>query len=228
MEPLVGVYFRVHESWRSRLADEFTKPYFDELIQFVRKERRRHYVFPSSIHTFNALRTPFDDVRVVIMGQDPYINAEQAHGLSFSVLKGVKVPPSLANIYKELAADIPDFDIPDHGCLQPWADQGVLLLNAVLTVRAHTPGSHRGKGWERFTGAILRLVNAKEEPVVFILWGRDARDKRMFLDTGKHTIIESAHPSPLSAHNGFYGSRPFSRTNQALEAAGLGPIDWRL
>ena len=218
----------MHESWRSRIGDEFSKPYFDELIQFVRKERRRHYVFPSPVHVFNALRTPFEDVRVVIMGQDPYINADQAHGLCFSVQHGQKVPPSLVNIYKELAEDIPGFVTPVHGCLQGWADQGVLLLNAALTVRAHTPGSHRDKGWERFTGAILSLVDAKETPVVFILWGRDAQKKRVFLDAGKHTVIESAHPSPLSAHNGFFGSRPFSRTNQALEAAGLKPIDWRL
>lgn len=218
----------MHESWRSRLADEFAKPYFDELIQFVRKERQRHYVFPSPVHTFNALRTPFEDVRVVIMGQDPYTNADQAHGLCFSVQHGRKVPPSLANIYRELAEDIPGFEAPSHGCLQAWADQGVLLLNAALTVRAHTPGSHRDKGWERFTGAILRLVDAKETPVVFILWGRDAQKKRVFLDADKHTVIESAHPSPLSARNGFFGSRPFSQCNQALEAMGHKPIDWRL
>ena len=177
---------------------------------------------------FAALHlTPFADVKVVILGQDPYHGAGQAHGLCFSVRRGVPPPPSLVNIFKELQADL-GIDPPSHGCLDAWAQQGVLLLNATLTVRARQAASHQGKGWETFTDEVLRAVNAKPERVVFILWGASARKKRVLVDTSRHVIIESAHPSPLSAHNGFFGSRPFSRANAALEAAGREPIDWHV
>jgi uracil-DNA glycosylase len=177
---------------------------------------------------FAALHlTPFADVKVVILGQDPYHGAGQAHGLCFSVRQGVPPPPSLVNIFKELHDDL-GIDPPSHGCLDAWAHQGVLLLNATLTVRARQAASHQGKGWETFTGEVLRAVNAKPERVVFILWGASARKQRVLVDTSRHVVIESAHPSPLSAHNGFFGSRPFSRANAALEAAGREPVDWHV
>lgn len=217
----------MHESWRERLADETQKPYFDQLVDFVRKERESHVVFPSRTNVFTAFKvTPFDDVRVVILGQDPYHNAGQAHGLSFSVLPEMTPPPSLKNIYKELEEDV-GVTLPKHGHLLSWAEQGVFLLNSVLTVRAHSPGSHRGKGWETFTDAVISLLSAREKPTVFILWGSYARSKAGLIQ-GHHTVIESAHPSPMSAHNGFFGSRPFSKANKALEAAGRGSIDWSL
>jgi uracil-DNA glycosylase len=177
---------------------------------------------------FNALHlTPHADVRVMILGQDPYHGPGQAHGLCFSVRRGVRVPPSLANIHKELHADV-GVAIPDHGNLEAWARRGVLLLNATLTVRGGAAASHQKRGWETFTDQVIRVVDARNEPVVFILWGASARRKRALIDAGRHTIIESAHPSPLSAHNGFFGSRPFSRANAALSAAGRDPVDWDL
>jgi uracil-DNA glycosylase len=214
--------------WNPVLRGEFAKPYWSTLQTFVTGERARHVVFPPADDVFAALHlTPFATTRVVILGQDPYHGPGQAHGLCFSVRPGVAVPPSLANIYKELEADL---GIPPatHGNLEAWARQGVLLLNATLTVRAGRAASHQGKGWETFTDEVLRAVNDKPHRVVFILWGSAARRKKSFVDLTRHTVIESAHPSPLSAHNGFFGSRPFSRTNAALEAAGLEPIDWRL
>lgn len=218
----------MHPSWKVRLGDEFTKLYFEGLVEFVRGERRSHTVFPPPSQTFEAFElTPFDDTRVVILGQDPYHNAGQAHGLSFSVPPGVKPPPSLANIYRELAGDV-GFKVPTHGCLTPWARRGVLLLNAVLTVRAHEPGSHRDRGWETFTDAVLRALGGRQEPVVFVLWGSYARVKKALLDSSKHTVIESPHPSPMSARSGFFGSRPFSRVNAALRGFGHPEIDWRL
>jgi uracil-DNA glycosylase len=214
--------------WNPVLRGEFTKPYWSELQQFVAAERARTTVYPAHEDVFAALHlTPFEAVKVVILGQDPYHGAGQAHGLCFSVRHGVAAPPSLVNILKELHDDL-GIDPPSHGCLDAWARQGVLLLNATLTVRARQAASHQGKGWETFTDEVLRAVNAKSERVVFILWGASARKKRGLVDTSRHVIIESAHPSPLSASNGFFGSRPFSRANAALVEAGRDPIDWRL
>ena len=214
--------------WNPVLRGEFAKPYWQQLQRFVAGERARHTVFPPEPEVFAALHlTPYATTRVVILGQDPYHGPKQAHGLCFSVRPGVAIPPSLANIHKELQADL-GIDPPGHGNLDAWARQGVLLLNATLTVRAGQAASHQGKGWETFTDEVLRAVNGKPHPVVFILWGASARRKTSLIDPSRHTIIQSAHPSPLSAHNGFFGSRPFSRTNAALEAAGLDPIDWHL
>jgi uracil-DNA glycosylase len=218
----------MHESWKRLLADEFTKPYFRDLTEFVRKEREQHVVFPPSNQVFEALRlTPYDEAKVLILGQDPYHNAGQAHGLAFSVPKGMEPPPSLQNIYKELAQDI-GFRPPFHGCLTYWAEQGVLLLNSVLTVRAHTPGSHRGKGWETFTDAIIRKLDSRKRPLVFVLWGAYARKKAEFINPNRHLIIESSHPSPLSARSGFFGSRPFSQVNAGLKTLGEAPVTWQL
>lgn len=212
--------------WRPLLLAETQKPYWRTLTEFVNSERKSGKVFPKTEDVFNALHlTPCREVRVVILGQDPYHNDGQAMGLSFSVPHGVTLPPSLQNIYKELYADIGK-EIPKTGDLTSWAKQGVLLLNAVLTVRAHQASSHQGKGWEEFTDAVLKAVNNKPEHVVFILWGGFARKKKALIDTTKHTVIESAHPSPLSAYNGFFGSKPFSKTNQALEVHNQKPIDW--
>lgn len=210
------------------LRGEFAKPYWQQLQRFVAGERARYTVFPPESEVFAALHlTPYATTRVVILGQDPYHGPNQAHGLCFSVRRGVAIPPSLANIYTELRADL-GIEPPTHGNLEAWARQGVLLLNATLTVRAAQAASHQGKGWEAFTDEVLRTVNAKPHPVVFLLWGASARKKKSLIDATRHTIIESAHPSPLSAHTGFFGSRPFSRTNEALVEAGLDPIDWRL
>ncbi len=214
--------------WNPILRGEFAKPYWSDLQAFVAAERQRAPVYPPSEEVFAALHlTPYADTRVLILGQDPYHGPRQAHGLCFSVRRGVAIPPSLATIYKELETDV-GVSPPDHGCLEAWAVQGVLLLNTTLTVRAGRAASHAGKGWETFTDEVIRAVSAKTHPVVFILWGSHARKKKALIDTARHTIIESAHPSPLSAHTGFFGSRPFSRTNAALIAAGLDPIDWRL
>jgi uracil-DNA glycosylase len=210
------------------LRGEFAKPYWVDLQQFVATERTRATVYPPRDEVFAALHlTPFAEVKAVILGQDPYHGPGQAHGLCFSVRHGVRPPPSLQNIFKELEADL-GLSPPDHGCLDAWARQGVLLLNASLTVRAGRAASHQGKGWETFTDEVLRAVNTKPERVVFILWGASARRKRTLIDTSRHVIIESAHPSPLSASNGFFGSRPFSRANAALVEAGRDPIDWAL
>ena len=214
--------------WNPVLRGEFSKPYWAELQAFVRAERERHPVYPDHDEVFAALHlTSYAETRVVILGQDPYHGPHQAHGLCFSVRRGVGLPPSLVNIYKELQADL-GIEPPGHGNLERWARQGVLLLNTTLTVRGGNAASHQGKGWETFTDQVIGAVNAKDHRVVFILWGSHARRKKLLLDTSRHCVIESAHPSPLSAHNGFFGSRPFSRTNAALEAAGLRPIDWRL
>jgi uracil-DNA glycosylase len=218
----------MHESWKRLLADEFTKPYFKELTEFVRTERGKHVVFPPSGQVFEALKhTPFDETRVLILGQDPYHNAGQAHGLSFSVPVGMPPPPSLRNIFQELADDV-GFTPPGHGCLTHWTEQGVLLLNSVLTVRAHTPGSHREKGWELFTDAIIRKLNARERPLVFVLWGAYARKKSSLIDSDRHLIIESAHPSPMSARSGFFGSQPFSQVNGGLKELEEPPVSWQL
>ena len=214
--------------WNPVLRGEFAKPYWVELQQFVTTERARASVYPPHDEVFAALHlTPFREVKAVILGQDPYHGRGQAHGLCFSVRHGVQPPPSLQNFIKELEADL-GISPPDHGCLDAWARQGVLLLNASLTVRAGRAASHQGKGWETFTDEVLRAVNTKPERVVFILWGASARRKKALIDTSRHVIIESAHPSPLSASNGFFGSRPFSRANAALVEAGREPIDWAL
>lgn len=214
--------------WNPVLRAEFEKPYWAQLQAFVRAERERGTVYPPADEVFAALHlTPYATTRVVILGQDPYHGPRQAHGLCFSVRREVAAPPSLVNIYKELHDDL-GIAVPRHGHLEAWARQGVLLLNTTLTVRGGQAASHQGKGWETFTDEVLRTVNAKPERVVFILWGASARKKRALIDTTRHVVIESAHPSPLSAHNGFFGSKPFSRANAALQEAGLAPIDWSL
>lgn len=217
-----------HPTWQKILTEETDKPYFKDLQNFLEKERRIHTIYPPEEEVFTAFtHTPYDEVRVLILGQDPYHDEGQAHGLAFSVRSGVKPPPSLVNMFKELHEDI-DCEKPDQGCLIPWAQQGVLLLNTVLTVRAHQPHSHRDKGWEIFTDAVIGRVNERTTPVVFVLWGSAAQKKANMIDTSRHTIIQSAHPSPLSAHRGFFGSRPFSAMNKALHEAGQPQINWTL
>ena len=220
---------KLEPSWKEALRAEFDQPYMAELRNFLQQERAAgKEIYPPGPMIFNALNsTPLDKVKVVILGQDPYHGPGQAHGLCFSVQPGVPAPPSLVNILKELEADL-GCPRPDHGCLESWARNGVLLLNAVLTVRARTAASHAGKGWETFTDEVIRTVSAKPERVVFILWGGYARKKKALIDTSRHVVIESAHPSPLSAHNGFLGSRPFSKANAALVEAGRPPIEWCL
>ncbi len=214
--------------WNPILREELEQPYWRELQAFVATERAQHTVYPPADEVFAALHlTPYASTRVLLLGQDPYHGPGQAHGLCFSVRHGVRIPPSLANIHRELRDDL-GLDPPDHGNLEPWARHGVLLLNTTLTVRAGQAASHQGKGWERFTDCVIRAVDAKPERVVFLLWGSSARKKAALVDRQRHVVIESAHPSPLSAANGFFGSRPFSRTNTALVEAGLEPIDWRL
>jgi uracil-DNA glycosylase len=215
-------------SWRPVLQAETEKDYWKTLQGFVCAERNEQTIFPSDEDVFAALHlTPYEAVRVLILGQDPYHGPGQAHGLCFSVQRGVPSPPSLGNIYKELREDL-GCAIPKHGNLEHWARQGVLLLNAVLTVRAGQANSHQGKGWETFTDAVIRAVNDKPERVVFVLWGAYARKKAALIDRARHVIIESAHPSPLSAYNGFFGSRPFSKINAALREAGQPEIDWQV
>jgi len=220
---------KLHESWLEPLRADFNQPYMGELKQFLLAERQRgRTIFPRAANWFRALDlTPLDKVRVVILGQDPYHGPGQAHGLCFSVPPDVRPPPSLVNIFKELESDL-GIRPRRHGFLEHWASQGVLLLNSVLTVEMGRPASHREKGWERFTDAIVRLVNAKTEPVVFLLWGSYAQKKAAFVDTSRHMVLKAAHPSPLSAHNGFFGCRHFSQTNAFLESQGLAPIDWAL
>ncbi len=218
----------IPESWLPLVGAEQEKPYYQELYRFVGEERRKYAVYPPGNDVFNALRyTPYDQVRVMILGQDPYHEEGQAQGLAFSVRPGVTPPPSLVNIFKELKADI-GFRIPNHGCLIQWAERGVLLLNTVLTVRAHQANSHQGKGWEVFTDAVLQAVNRKETPVVFLLWGSPAQRKAELIDASRHIILKAPHPSPLSANRGFFGCRHFSKANAALQAAGLPPVDWQL
>ncbi len=214
--------------WNPVLRSEFALPYWKQLQAFVTSERDEHAVYPPDEAVFAALHlTSFADTKVLILGQDPYHGPGQAHGLSFSVPFGVRPPPSLANIYKELADDV-GFRLPKHGNLESWAQQGVLLLNSVLTVRAHQAASHRGQGWETFTDRVISTVNDKPETVVFILWGSYARKKKALVTARHHVIVESPHPSPLSAHRGFFGSKPFSRANQALLDAGREPINWQI
>ena len=214
--------------WDEILGDEFDKPYYKNLRKFLDEEYKTKTIYPLPQNIYAALRlTTYKDTKVVILGQDPYHEENQAHGLSFSVNKGIDIPPSLLNIYKELNNDLNCY-IPNNGYLIKWAKQGVLLLNAVLTVEAHKANSHKGKGWEELTDTIIKNLNEKDEPIVFILWGRNARDKAKYITNKKHLIIESAHPSPLSAYNGFFGSRPFSRTNDFLTKNKMLPIDWQI
>ena len=214
--------------WAELLDDELKEPYYQELRKFLINEYSTKQIFPNMYDIFNALHfTSYADTKVVILGQDPYHEPGQAHGLSFSVLPNVPPPPSLMNIFKELRDDLGCF-IPNNGCLKSWADQGVLLLNAVLTVRAHAANSHRGHGWEVFTDKIISLLNEHERPLAFILWGNPARRKKIMITNPRHFIVESAHPSPLSASGGFFGSRPFSRVNTFLESIGEAPINWQI
>ncbi len=219
----------LHESWKVQLQAQFDADYMAQLKAFLLAEKAAgKIIYPKGSEWFAALNaTSFETVRVVILGQDPYHGEGQAHGLCFSVQKGVRPPPSLVNIYKEMKTDL-GLDPPSHGNLQAWAEQGVLLLNSVLTVEAGRAASHQGKGWERFTDAIVQLINAQAKPTVFILWGSYAQKKAAFVDRSKHLVLRSAHPSPLSAHNGFFGSRPFSQANSFLAAKGRGQIDWHL
>jgi uracil-DNA glycosylase len=219
---------RIPRGWRRHLSAELEAPYFRQLRAFLAEERRNHEVFPPEGDVFSALAlTPLDSVRVVLLGQDPYHGPGQAHGLAFSVRPTTRPPPSLVNVFKELKTEL-GCPVPKHGYLAPWAEQGVLLLNAVLTVRNGEPNSHRRKGWERFTDAILRAVNEREQGVVFLLWGAYAQKKAELIDAKRHVILHAAHPSPLSARRGFFGSRPFSQANAALAKAGQAPIDWCL
>lgn len=218
----------MHESWKARLKGEFRQDYFKELSEFVETERRNYTVHPPAGEVFTAFDlTPFEAVRVVILGQDPYFRPGQAHGLSFSVKPGVPIPPSLANIYKEMETDV-NFHPPNHGNLTHWAKQGVFLLNTTLTVRTGEAGSHQGHGWEVFTNAVIKALVADSVSKVFVLWGAPARTKKAIIPADMHTIIESAHPSPQSAYSGFFGSRPFSKVNAALDGYGLARIDWQL
>jgi len=217
---------KIEPSWKEKLVEEFDKPYFQELTKFVREEYQKYTIYPPGGRIFNAFDScPFDLVKVVILGQDPYHGPNQANGLAFSVSDGVPTPPSLINIYKELKSDL-GVQPAVTGNLERWAQQGVLLLNATLTVRQGAAGSHQGKGWEQFTDAVLRILSEQREGLVFILWGAYAKRKGALIDRGKHFVIESAHPSPLSATNGFFGSEPFSKTNEYLKSNGKEPIDW--
>ena len=218
----------IGNDWDDILKDEFQKEYYLKLRSFLDEQYQNKTIYPLPQYIYNALRTTsYQDSKVVILGQDPYHEPNQAHGLAFSVNKGVTIPPSLQNIYKELHDDL-GYDIPKHGYLMDWAKQGVLLLNTVLTVEAHKANSHKNQGWEQLTDTIIKKLNDKQQPVVFILWGNNARSKKQYIDNQKHLIIESAHPSPLSAHNGFFGSKPFSRTNNFLIQNSLTPINWEI
>jgi uracil-DNA glycosylase len=218
----------IDNDWLPALGPEFRKPYYKNLYEFVRQEYNTTQIFPPSEDIFNAFHlTPLNEVKVVIIGQDPYHEPGQAHGLCFSVKPGVDIPPSLVNIYKELQDDCGCY-IPDNGYLVKWAKQGVLMLNTVLTVRAHRANSHRGQGWEEFTDAAIRALNTQDRPIVFILWGKPAQMKKSMLNNPNHLILEAPHPSPLSAYRGFFGSKPFSKTNAFLRERGVEPIDWQI
>ncbi|MCI8893556.1 MAG: uracil-DNA glycosylase [Lachnospiraceae bacterium] len=218
----------ISNDWLPAIGGEFRKPYYKELYEFVRQEYSRTQVFPPAEDIFNALHlTPLSQVKVLILGQDPYHNVNQAHGLCFSVRPQVEVPPSLVNIYQELSDDLGCY-IPNNGYLVKWAGQGVLMLNTVLTVRAHQANSHQGRGWEQFTDAIIRAVNDQDRPIVYLLWGRPAQSKIPMLNNPKHLILKAPHPSPLSAHRGFFGCRHFSQANRFLEEHGIAPIDWQI
>ena len=218
----------IENDWLPALGEEFRKPYYKELYEFVKNEYNTKQVFPPSDDIFNAFHlTPLSKVKVVIIGQDPYHEPGQAHGLCFSVKPGVTAPPSLVNIYKELADDLGCYT-PNNGYLEKWAKQGILMLNTVLTVQAHRANSHHGRGWEEFTDAAIRALNTQDRPIVFILWGKPAQSKKSMLNNPNHLILEAPHPSPLSAYRGFFGSKPFSKTNAFLKEQGEEPIDWQI
>lgn len=219
----------ITNDWLDAIKPEFGKQYYRELFEFVKEEYSRVVVYPPADDIFNAFHfTPLSKVKVLILGQDPYHNVHQAHGLSFSVPPDQQeIPPSLQNIYKELQDDL-GCSIPSHGYLKKWADQGVLLLNTVLTVRAHQAGSHQGKGWEQFTDAVIQAVNAQDRPVVYLLWGKPAQSKARMLTNPKHLVLKAPHPSPLSAYRGFFGCKHFSKTNEFLQEHGVEPIDWQI
>ena len=218
----------IQNDWLEPLKPEFSKPYYAELFKFVKNEYSTRQIFPPADDIFNAFHlTPLHEVKVVILGQDPYHNDGQAHGLCFSVKPDVAIPPSLVNIYQELHDDLGCY-IPNNGYLTKWAKQGVLMLNTVLTVRAHQANSHRGIGWEQFTDAVIRTLNDQDRPIVYLLWGSPAQKKAQMLNNPKHLILKAPHPSPLSAYRGFFGSRPFSQTNEFLVKNGLEPIDWQI
>ena len=218
----------IGNTWDSLLTEEVNKEYFKELINYVNNEYKQKTIYPKKTEVFNAFKyTDYNNVKVVILGQDPYHGPNQAEGLSFSVSNEVLKPPSLKNIFKELESDL-GIPFPEHNSLKPWAKEGVLLLNAVLTVEEHKPASHANKGWETFTDEIIKILNKKEEPVVFILWGNYAREKKKYITNPIHYIIESSHPSPFSARNGFFGSKPFSKTNEFLKKNNIKEIDWKV
>ncbi len=218
----------INNDWLDAIGNEFKQPYYTELYKFIKTEYNQTIIYPSAEDIFNAFHfTPISQVKAVILGQDPYHNEGQAHGLCFSVKPEVEIPPSLVNIYQELREDLGCY-IPNNGYLEKWARQGVLLLNTVLTVRAHQANSHQGKGWERFTDAVIQAVNEQDRPIVFLLWGRPAQMKRSRLNNPKHLILEAPHPSPLSAYRGFFGCRHFSKTNEFLQKNNITPIDWQI
>lgn len=218
----------IENDWLEAIRGEFGKPYYKELFQFVKEEYSRYVIYPAADDIFNAFHfTPLGQVKAVILGQDPYHNTGQAHGLCFSVKPEVDTPPSLENIYKELHEDLGCY-IPNNGYLKKWADQGVLMLNTVLTVRAHQAASHQGKGWEQFTDAVIQAVNQQERPIVYMLWGKPAQSKIPMLTNPKHLILKAPHPSPLSAYRGFFGCRHFSQANEFLKENGIEPIDWQI
>lgn len=217
---------KIENSWKEKLQGEFEKPYFETLTNFIKDEYKREKIFPPAHFIFNAFdKCPFDEVKVVVIGQDPYHNIGQANGLAFSVNEGVRIPPSLVNIYKEIEGDLGK-SIPKTGNLEHWSEQGVLLLNATLTVRAHTPGSHQGKGWEQFTDSVIGTLSEECTGLVFMLWGNYAQQKGKNIDANKHLVLKSPHPSPLSAHRGFFGSKHFSKANGYLAEQGKKPIEW--
>lgn len=217
----------IGNSWDQKLSGEFDKEYYLKLREFLKSEYSSKVIYPDMHDIFNSLKAAsYEKTRVVIIGQDPYHEPGQAHGMCFSVKPGIDIPPSLVNIYKEIKSEYPDYEIPKSGYLQGWAEQGVLLLNAVLTVRAHAANSHKGKGWEQFTDRVIELMNEKETPVVFLLWGRNARDKKALVTNSRHLVLESAHPSPLSAYNGFFGNGHFKKCNEFLIKTGQEPIKW--
>lgn len=219
---------KFNNDWKTLLASEFEKDYYQKLHRFLAQEYRSRTIYPDMYDIFSTLQsTSYADVKVVILGQDPYHGPGQAHGFSFSVKPGIEIPPSLQNIYKELCTDLGCY-MPSTGYLKKWADQGVLLLNAVLTVRAGQANSHKGMGWEIFTDRVISLLNERQQPVVFLLWGRNARNKKALITNPQHLVLEAAHPSPLSAYNGFFGCRHFSKTNAFLEQHGMKPIDWQI
>lgn len=228
IHPMEKIEAKIEASWKEVLGDEFNQPYFHQLKDFLVSEREKHTIYPPGSLIFNAFeKTPFDKVKVVLLGQDPYHGPGQAHGLCFSVPAGIPQPPSLVNIFKEIASDL-RIPVPTHGNLEKWAEQGVLLLNATLTVRANQAGSHQNKGWEQFTDKVIKILSEKKTGLIFLLWGRYAQAKEAIIDTSRHHILKAPHPSPLSAYAGFFGCKHFSKTNELLREQLLTEIDWRI